>query len=198
MVPNEAPLLVVKKAVVNAVLLVAISAFFVFLTTAMSGNDVGSSSLIVGVVLLAALVFDVYIFALKNPTRQITVRFNDPRAEERLHAILDVVGYRLKESQGNTRLYKPSFWIGGLNGKVRMEYAKDRVVITGPLFVIGRLEERLWLFSYPGILSWTQTDGRPQPHFAEAGFDYTHTEPVAPYGANAGYEPGVGTVASGR
>jgi hypothetical protein len=80
----------------------------------------------------------VYIFAAKNPTRQITVRFNDPRTEERLHAILDVVGYRLKESQGNTRLYKPSFWIGGLNGKVRMEYAKDRVVITGPLFVIGR------------------------------------------------------------
>ncbi|MBD0255915.1 MAG: hypothetical protein ICV83_09365 [Cytophagales bacterium] len=187
-----------KKAVVNAVLLVAISAFFVFLTTTMSGNDVGSSSLIVGVVLLAALVFDVYIFALKNPTRQITVRFNDPRAEERLHAILDVTGYRLKESQGNTRRYKPSFWIGGLNGKVTMEYAKDRVVITGPLFVIGRIEERLWLFSYPGILSWTQTDGRPEPHFAEAGFDYTHTEPVAPYGVNTGYEPGVGTVASGR
>jgi hypothetical protein len=198
MVPNEAPLLVVKKAVVNAVLLVAISAFFVFLTTTMSGNDVGSSSLIVGVVLLAALVFDVYIFAAKNPTRQITVRFNDPRTEERLHAILDVVGYRLKESQGNTRLYKPSFWIGGLNGKVKMEYGKDRVVITGPLFVIGRVEERLWLFSYPGILNWTQTDGRPQAHFAEAGFDYTHTEPVAPFGANAGYEPGVGTVASGR
>jgi hypothetical protein len=198
MVPNEAPLLVVKKAVVNAVLLVAISAFFVFLTTTMSGNDVGGSSMIVGVVLLAALVFDVYIFALKNPTRQITVRFNDPRTEERLHAILDVVGYRLKESQGNTRLYKPSFWIGGLNGKVKMEYAKDRVVITGPLFVIGRIEERLWLFSYPGILSWTQTDGRSEPHFAEAGFDYTHTEPVAPYGVNTGYEPGVGTVASGR
>jgi hypothetical protein len=41
MVPNEAPLLVAKKAVVNVVLLVAISAFFVFLTTMMSGTDVG-------------------------------------------------------------------------------------------------------------------------------------------------------------
>ena len=198
MVPNEAPLLVAKKAVVNLVLLVAISAFFVFLTTMMSGTDVGSSSVVVGVVLLAALAFDVYIFAAKNPTRQVTVRFNDPRTEERLHAILDVVGYRLKESQGNTRLYKPSFWIGGLNGKVTMQYAKNQVVITGPLFVIGRIEERLWLFSYPGILSWGQTDGRTQPHFAEAGFDYTHTDSVAPFGANTGYEPGVGTVASGR
>jgi|GEM_PF-3403627 len=198
MVPNEAPLLVAKKAVVNLVLLVAISAFFVFLTTMMSGTDVGSSSVVVGVVLLAALAFDVYIFALKNPTRQVTVRFNDPRTEERLHAILDVIGYRLKESQGTTRLYKPSFWIGGLNGKVTMQYAKNHVVITGPLFVIGRIEQRLWLFSYPGILSWGQTDGKGQPHFAEAGFDYTQADSVAPFGVNTGYEPGVGTVASGR
>jgi hypothetical protein len=198
MVPNEAPKLIIKKAAVNIVLLVAISAFFVFLTSTISGGDLDASSFIVGGILLAALAFDVYIFAIKNPTRQVTVRFNDPRTEERLDAILEVLGYREQQSQGNTRIYKPSFWIGGLNGKVTMNYDRDRVVITGPLFAIGRIEERLWLFSYPGIISWTQTDGRDLPHAAEAGFDYSHSEPVAPYGVNTGYEPAGGSVAGGR
>jgi len=198
MVPNEAPRLIMKKVAVNVVLLVAISALFVLLTSVVSGAELGFPTIIVAVILLAALAFDVYMFAARNPTRQVTVQFNDPRTEERLHAILEVLGYRLQVNQGNTRMYKPSFWIGGLNGKVTMQYGKGQAVITGPLFAIGRIEERLWLFSYPGIISWTQTDGRSEPHAAEAGFDYSHTEPVAPYGANTGYEPGVGTVASGR
>lgn len=198
MVPNEAPRLIMKKVAVNAVLLVAVSALFIFLTSMLDGgNRLGYPTIIIATILFAALAFDVYTFSAKNPTRQVTVRFKDARIEERLHAILEVLGYQLEESQGNKRLYKPSFWIGGLNGNVTMNYGKDRVEITGPLFAIGRIEERLWLFSYPGV-TWFQSDGRAQPHVAEAGFDYSHSEPVAPYGANTGYEPGVGTVASGR
>lgn len=198
MVTNEAPRLIMKKIATNAVVLVAASALFIAITTFLDGGNIGYPAVIIAVILFAALSFDVYSFATKNPTRQVTVRFSDSKIEEKLHAVLHFLGYRLENSQGNNRLYKPSFWIGGLNGKVTMRYDRNQVVITGPLFAIGRIEERLWLFSYPGV-SWYQSDGRPEPHYAEAGFDASHTEPVAPYGVNTGYEPvGGASVAGGR
>ncbi len=198
MVPNEAPRLIMKKIAANAVVLVVASVLFIAITTFLDGGDIGYPAVIIAIILFAALSFDVYSIATKNPTRQVTVRFSDPRTEERLHAILQVLGYRTESREGSTRIYSPSFWIGGLNGKVIMNYSKDSVVITGPLFAIGRIEERLWLFSYPGV-RWFQSDGRAEPHYAEAGFDAaTASESVAPYGANTGYEPVGGASVAGR
>ncbi len=179
----------------NLVLLAALSGLFVFATSKLEGGDLGFPTLVVVSILTLALTFDVIIFAIRNPTNQLFVQYSDPRTEERLDAILYTMGYRLKDRSGEMSVYSPSFWIGGTNGKVRLRFTRNQVVVIGPQFALHRLAERLWLFQYPDIgFSWE--DQAQERRYAQTNAGYEEAAQMAPFGANTGYEPTTGTSAS--
>ncbi len=194
MIRNEAPGLIAKKIVYNLVLLAVLSGLFILSTKAIEGGDIGAPAMVVVAIVFLALTFDVVIFALRNPTNELFISYSDSRTEERLDAILNVMGYRPKDRNGDTIVYAPSFWIGGSNGKVRLQFTRNQVVVTGPQFALHRMAQRLWLFQYPDI-SFSWEDQAQERRYAQTSAEYEEVAQMAPFGANTGYEPTTGTAA---